>query len=52
MNSGCRYNEGGEVPDPHTAPAMSNDDGHLFGVDGIGGAIAAGVKPPWAYSFD
>ncbi len=31
---------------PHTAPALSDDDGAPVGGYRIGGATAAGVKPP------
>ena len=36
----------GTVPVPHAAPALSDDDEHLFGSYRIGRAKAAGVKPP------
>ena len=36
----------GTVPVPHAAPALSDDDLAPFGSYRIGGATAAGVKPP------
>jgi hypothetical protein len=51
-NSRCWYEwRRGECLSPHDAPALSDDPRHLFGSYRIGGATAAGVKPPWAFGL-